>query len=420
MLEEDLPEVPVVEVAADATPTDPSAAQVSLLAEHGFTVSDMVDDFGFDAQIAAKAFTITDEDALIDFALTLDDAWQSDVVVDMAAGAAVHLIKEKLHLQEPVVEVIDANDDARVLEALKHPAAKMQFTFIDDDEELRRVIEDGDFGAWRVFLHPEQQEYAERDRSGTFRVTGGAGTGKTVVLLHRARYLARQNPSARIVLTTFTRALAENLRRDLERLDPEVKIADHLGDAGVLMRGVDQIAAEIRQRAGAEYAAAATTLLGSARETTATPANADWASASQQAGAELPVALRSEAFFAGEYAQVVLPHRITTEEGYFAVRCPGRGVALDRSRRAKVWAVIEQMRKDQRVAGALGYGEIAAISAEWLRSTETPVADHVLVDEAQDLEPAKWQLLRALVAVGPNDLFIADDTHQRIYEYSAV
>ena len=71
----------------------------------------------------------------------------------------------------------------------------MQFTFIDDTEELRRVIEGGDFGAWRVFLHPDQRDYAEKDRSGSFRLTGGAGTEKTVILLHRARHLTKTNPT---------------------------------------------------------------------------------------------------------------------------------------------------------------------------------------------------------------------------------
>ena len=85
----------------------------------------------------------------------------------------------------------------------------MQFAFVEDDEELRRAIEDEDFAAWRVFLHPEQRKYATQRYSGSFRLSGGAGTGKTVVLLHRARMLHQADPHARIVLTTFTKTLAE-------------------------------------------------------------------------------------------------------------------------------------------------------------------------------------------------------------------
>src|SRR5690606_1839571 len=166
---------------------------------------------------------------------------------------------------------------------------------------------------------------------------------------------------------------------------------------------------------GAAYGEAALAIIGSTRESTASVAEIDWKSAIREAGGELPMSLRSEAFFEGEYSQIILPHGIRELDEYLAVRRPGRGVALDRTRRVEVWAVIEQARKNHRIAGALSFGEIAAISSEWLRSNSMTFADHVLIDEAQDLEPSKWRLLRAIAAEGPNDLFIADDTHQRIY-----
>lgn len=414
--EADEVEVPGAQATKTVEPAETVSKRPALLTELGFFVADLTDEFGFDAATANDAFRITDEDELVEFASGLENAWQADVLVSMGAGTALHLIKAELQLDAPVIEDAEADDDTKLLEALRHPAAQMQFTFIDDSDELRRVIEGGDFGAWRVFLHPEQREYAEKDRSGAFRLTGGAGTGKTVVLLHRARHLARQNPEARVILTTFTRALAENLRRDLERLDPSLTFATHLGDPGVLVRGVDQIAFDVRTAAGGTaYGEAALAVIGSTRESTATVAEIDWKSAIHEAGGELPMSLRSEAFFEGEYSQVVLPHGIRELDEYLAVRRPGRGVALDRGRRVKVWAVIEQARKNHRIAGALSFGEIAAVSSEWLRSSGERFADHVLIDEAQDLEPSKWQLLRAIVAEGPNDLFIADDTHQRIY-----
>lgn len=421
VLEEDeSPSLPVHNPAPhEAAPTK----ETFLLPELGYLRSDLVDEFGFEASIADAAFQVRTDEELISLAMTLDDAWQGDVLIAMGAGTALHLIKEDLRLDEPAVTDPDADDDAKLLEAFQHPASRMQFTFIGagQDEELRRVIEGGDFGAWRIFLHPEQQEYAEKDRSGAFRLTGGAGTGKTVVLLHRARSLSRHNPTARVVLTTFTRALADNLRRDLERLDPDLVFADRLGDPGVLVRGVDQLANDVRSQAAAQaYGDAALRIIGSSRDTTATVSEPDWSSAISEAGSELPIALKSEPFFTAEYAQVVLPNRITTEDEYLAVRRPGRGVALDRGRRLKVWAVIEQARKNHRIAGGIGFGEMAAIAADWLRNENRQFADHVLIDEAQDLEPAKWQLLRAIVAEGPNDMFIADDVHQRIYGHPTV
>lgn len=404
--------------AAIPTPVIPAAVEqksAPILAECGYFRTDLIDEFGFPRDIADAAFTVVGEDALLDFAQSLETPWQQEVLISMASREALHIIKQRLGLDQPVQVDPDEDEATKIIKALAHPASRMQFTYVEDNEELRRIIEDGDFGAWRVFLHPEQREYVEKDYSRSFRLSGGAGTGKTVVLLHRARRLALANPQARVILTTFTRALAENLRRDLERLDAKVPIAQMLGDAGVLVRGVDQLAAEVRLRADDSFGEASLATIGSTREKTASPAEPDWQAAITQAGSGLPIALQSPSFFADEYAQVILPNDITDAAVYFAVRRPGRGVALDRGRRAVVWGVIEQMRKDQRIANQLGYGEIAAVAAHWLVSSGTTLADHVLVDEGQDLEPAKWKLLRAVVAPGPDDLFIADDSHQRIY-----
>lgn len=400
---------------APVASTMPASTIRPLLSELGYFVTDLTEEFGFSQTIADAAFTLVDEDALLTFVEALDTPWQQDVLISMATREALHVIREELGLDRSVEFAPDVDDATKIIEALKHPASRMQFTYVEDNEELRRIIEDGDFGAWRVFLHPEQRAYVDKDYSGSFRLSGGAGTGKTVVLLHRARRLALADTSARVILTTFTRALADNLRRDLQRLDAAVPIAEKLGDAGVLVRGVDQLAAEVRTRAGHGFGAAALQTIGSTREKTASPAEPDWSSAITQAGSVLPISLQSAAFFDDEYAQIVLPAAIVSADSYFAARRPGRGVALDRGKRAAVWAVVEQMRKDQRIANQLGYGEIAAIGATWLTSASTTFADHVLVDEGQDLEPAKWRLLRAIVTEGPNDLFIADDSHQRIY-----
>ena len=105
-------------------------------------------------------------------------------------------VQDKLSLGAPPVSG-GATEGDRLIEGLRHPAAQMSFAWIENNAELRRVIEGGDFGAWRVFLHPEQRKYAERSYSGPFRLSGGAGTGKTVVLLHRARMLARRSSPAR-------------------------------------------------------------------------------------------------------------------------------------------------------------------------------------------------------------------------------
>ena len=234
----------------------------------------------------------------------------------------------------------------------------MSFAWIENNDELRRVIEDGDFGAWRVFLHPEQRKYAERSYSGPFRLSGGAGTGKTVVLLHRARMLARREPAARVLLTTFTTNLADQLRTDLRRLDPAAgpgRPARRPRHRRV--RASTRLASAVLRRAGTEspLTPKPSSGVGTQQVTGRTPNDA-WQDALDAAGSELPP----------DPAQHGVPGRrvrpwsscrtpVTTREAYYKVRRPGRGVALDRAKRAAVWDVIEAYRAQARIAGTIDF-----------------------------------------------------------------
>ncbi len=98
-----------------------------------------------------------------------------------------------------------------------HPDAQRRFRVMQDVEELERALE-FPWDQWTMFLHPAQRQWVERDHGGPARVSGSAGIGKTIVALHRAVYLARANPDARVLLTTFTPALAHALHTRLRRL----------------------------------------------------------------------------------------------------------------------------------------------------------------------------------------------------------
>src|SRR5207253_8913848 len=98
-----------------------------------------------------------------------------------------------------------------------HPDAQRRFRVVKDVEELARALE-YPWEKWTVFLHPAQRELVERRFGGPARISGSAGTGKTVVALHRTAHLARENPAARILLTTFSETLASALRVKLARL----------------------------------------------------------------------------------------------------------------------------------------------------------------------------------------------------------
>jgi superfamily I DNA/RNA helicase len=393
--------------------TEPVASESEpLLSRLGRTRRDLVDRLGVPDNVADAAMVAPDEDALLALAMR-HEGWLGLILLDIASALTVEDIIERLDLTPPAPE--SDNQDTELLESLQRPAARAQFSFIGDQDELRRVIEQGDFGAWRVFLHPEQRRYVDKSFKGPFRLSGGAGTGKTVVLVHRARALARRDPNARIVLTTFTTTLAGALRESLAQLDPRVPQASELGAPGVYITGVDALASAVIRGAGPDIGDAVRTVLGEDRsDPNGRVLSTSWRSALDTAATNLPTEIANETFLAAEYGLVVLPNRVHSEADYLRVRRPGRGVALDRARRAGVWSLLGAYRSYVRVDGKLDFAEAAAVAGAHLQRSG-PLADHVLVDEGQDLSPAHWQLLRALATEGSDDLFIAEDSHQRIY-----
>ena len=145
----------------------------------GITAADLTDLLGFSPDDAAAALAAADEDAILALAQVHEGSWLGMVLIDLASGDSIDDIVEQMEL---AAAKATADADADLLASLKRPGAQAEFAFIEGQDELRQVIEAGDFGAWRIFLHPEQRRYVAKTFSGPFRLFGGAGTGKTVVL----------------------------------------------------------------------------------------------------------------------------------------------------------------------------------------------------------------------------------------------
>lgn len=390
------------------------------LVKAGYTAEYLASDPGIDTRVAQAAL---DADTLGDFAAVVDNApdWQGIALLDLEAGKSLVEVKEELELGQ-YLDDASKSDDEKVLAALNHPASKIQFAYIGENpRELRDAIESSDFEAWRTFLHPEQRAYAEKPRNGSFRLSGGAGTGKTVVAVHRARNLASANPSARILLTTFTTTLAKSVESSVVRLDASLPLTKHLGKAGIHIAGIDATALAVLNGASAVEREGAlqrvlgiTELVGSKRSMTD-----EWKSAAESVSHGLEAALSNPTFLSEEYVTVVLANSVTSRDEYLKVSRVGRGTALTRPKRIAVWKIIESYRRASRMDDKLSFAEIAALAAAVLDirafAGGLRPADHVIVDEGQDFHAAHWLLLRALVSEGPNDLFIAEDSHQRIY-----
>lgn len=366
---------------------------------------------GIDQQAAERLVELTDEDQLLSVAEALP-ASQANAVLDLVAGLSVDEVWASLAASEEAT--VDTGD---VLGALERPLSRANFTSGESAEELWTVLE-GDFRAWRVWLHPLQRKLAYHDGwRGPFRVTGGAGTGKTVTAIHRARYLAekleRTGDSAKVLFTTFTRNLAQNIESQLK----ELAGAEIL--KRVEVRNIDSLAQRILSLGG--DSGARPRLCGDS-EQLVTEA---WDAARNYATEQWDVG-----FLQAEWLHVVMAQGIEDRAQYLRASRGGRGKRLSRPQRMELWGVFErfaQLLNAQEVMTFTQAASRAAAIAGQLNPFEDATADsgvrramlpryrHAVIDEAQDLHPAHWRLLRALVPAGEDDLFLVGDAHQRIY-----
>ncbi|GAB2691786.1 UvrD-helicase domain-containing protein [Kitasatospora kifunensis] len=293
----------------------------------------------------------------------------------------------------------DAPPESGLVSAMAH--ARGRVALVSGPEELLEILE-RPFDTWRIFLHPAQHRVAYRDSyGGPVRVTGGPGTGKTVVALHRAHHLAHRlppdAPDGSVLLTTYTRDLAAELERCLALL-----ITDERIRAKVRVVNVDALANETLRRA---RAGAPLKLVVDQREIISR-----WGRIAHRLGVDF-----TDVFLDQEWRQVVLAQAITGPEQYLKAARTGRGTALGPLKRAQLWRAVAAFEEQLRQSGEWTFLQVCAQAARQLESLESRPFRHVVVDEAQDLHPAQWRFLRALVAPGPDDLFLAGDTHQRIY-----
>lgn len=256
------------------------------------------------------------------------------------------------------------------------------------------------FDQWRITLHPDQRRITETVHKGAARVTGGPGTGKTVMALHRAAHLAGRDAAARpervhesVLLTTYDRTLAQALSDRLDQLlpDPDTR-------ARVRVSTIDAVAHSVVRS-----------------HTRALPQMVDrdelaqrWRKAALADG--LPFSGR---FLVDEWEQVLLAQDLRSLPGYIRCERSGRVQHLAPEHRRQVWETVRRYVGAMRVEGVWTPPQLAAEAAHVLDRGE-PLFRHVVVDESQDLHPTQWRMLRAAVPEGPDDLFVVGDPHQRV------
>ncbi len=319
------------------------------------------------------------EETLLDLANHLP-AEAAEALLQLATGGA------------PMVPAAVGTD----ADPFAHPDAQRRFRVMADVEALERAL-DYPWEKWTVFLHPAQRQLVEREYNGPARVSGSAGTGKTIVALHRAVHLARTHPESRVLLATFSDALATALRVRLTRLiGNEPKIAERLEVQS--MSGI-----------GRRLYAARAGRLDLVRDE-------DVRTLLDRAAAGIEGHRFSAHFLWTEWSTVVDAWQLETWEDYRDVPRLGRKTRLAERQREVLWSIFSRVRSALADEGRLTEPAMfTRLAAQIAQAAHAPF-DFCVIDEAQDVGVAELRLLAALGGGRPNGLFFAGDLGQRIFQ----
>jgi hypothetical protein len=328
--------------------------------------------------------------------------WIADVLKaseDQFFDLAPHLPAEAAEalLQYATVGALPKLEPAKAEDPYSHPDALRRFRTVENLDELRQAL-DAPWEKWAVFLHPSQRQIVERAFTGPARVAGSAGTGKTVVALHRAVRLAQSAPNARVLLATFSEPLARALGRKARFLTGE--------SAGVVPRlhvaSLPALASELFQLAfGRKPHVASQELVNSAL-----------AKASELAG-DAKVNMR---FIHSEWTHVIEAWQVADAETYSQIPRLGRKNRMGSKQRDRLWPIFAGARRSLRERGFVTPAQIfSEVSAHYVGRAEKPFT-HIVVDEAQDLGVPELRLLAAIAPEGGDSLFFAGDLGQRIFQ----
>ena len=319
-----------------------------------------------------------DEDSVLDLADHLP-AEAAEALLELAVG----------RIPQPSLPATSGGDP------FAHPDALRRFRIMNNMDELAAALE-YPWEKWTVFLHPAQQSLVERNFNGPARVSGSAGTGKTVVALHRTAHLVNSNPGARVLLTTFSDALANLLRTKLELLirkellPGDSLVVDSLDSVGLALYDGKFGTPDLAQREALEN------LIRDA--------------------ARIEGSSFSLTFLTTEWERVVDAWQLATWEEYRNVARIGRYRRLSEPQRKALWPVFERVQSGLRNAGMITRAGLFGQLTREVAHREHPLFDHVVVDEAQDVSVSQLRFLAALVGNRSNGLFFAGDLGQRIFQ----
>lgn len=320
-----------------------------------------------------------DEDSILELADHLP-AEAAEALLDFATGS------------KPIFKT----EAPQIVNPFDHPDAQRRFRVMNDVEELERALS-FPWDRWTVFLHPAQRQLVEQAFSGPVRVAGSAGTGKTIVALHRAVHLARNNPDARVLLTTFSEILANALQAKLRLLISNTpRIAERLE-----VHAIDAIGRRLYELNIGKLQLAPVDVVHRLIAQTA---------------AKIGGHKFSLHFLITEWEQVVDAWQLITWEAYRDVVRLGRKTRLPEKQRAVLWSIFSEVRSALQGRNLLTHADMFSRLAEHFSNNNRPPFDYAVVDEAQDISVAELRFLATFTAGKPDCLMFTGDLGQRIFQ----
>ena len=309
---------------------------------------------------------------------------------------------------ENIFDLMDGNDISSIIANIEEGKAKegedtllssnnrRRFIEITTDEELARIMDEG-MEKWQLFLHPSQRKLVDSDYNGSTKVSGSAGTGKTIAAIHRLKYLCQSNMFGKVLFTTYTTALVDNLRVLVEKMS--------IDKQKYALNNIDKVLLEVAK----EYKILPEDFhvldYSGDKESLAL-----WSEVLDQNISEF-----DEQFLYSEYIDVIIYNNNKDMKSYLLQPRTGRTKPITRKQRVEIWKLKEQYEALKQERKKVDRLELFNMAANYMKEHQIHPYSHVIADEFQDFSNPELRFLRQLVAEGRNDLFLTGDPYQRIY-----
>ncbi|WMX16510.1 UvrD-helicase domain-containing protein [Aureispira sp. CCB-E] len=331
--------------------------------------------------------------------MTLDDLEQIENYIPEDVFENLFYLADGAKIDSLISEIEEGKSNSESEDdQLKSINNQRNFIELTDDTLFNEILS-GTLDKWKYYLHPSQRKLVSRDFSGTVKVTGGAGTGKTVVAIHRLKYLAsKMNFGKKILFTTYTKALATNLTDLVKGFGIDTK--------DIVITNIDALVLQLAKEYKVfeeEIKVFEYSKIISAEEV--------WDKI-----LESELVAYDKEFLMKEYRDIIIYHNVVSEKDYLRTSRVGRGKPLSRRQRKETWVLFEKYRSLNAKSNYLHKEEVMNRVSDYFNEKEIRPFAYCLVDELQDFSNVELRLIRSLVEEKSNDLFFVGDPLQKIYD----